>query len=854
MGNASSHPSGMVNDEQSVNPHAVGKGNMFGNFSSQSSGHPGRHMASVVMRNNPPSSHMHGGSSRGTPNTHRAAVHVSSSDGSYGGARSAHNRGPGGVQGALGINMHSTPGRGMSSGLCANMPMQPKLAPLPVPQRQQGMGAMNVPAQSRHMGHHDSGTGPLPSGSSSFKRPASDHEAVPHKRPRIQGFSESARIFDVDTYRHQHEITVAGDNVPPPFMSFESANFPPQIARELYTAGFHAPTPIQAQSWPIALQGRDIIAVAKTGSGKTLGYLLPAFLHLGRIRVNRQLGPIVLVLSPTRELATQIQDEAVKFGKSSRISCTCVYGGAPKGPQLHSLDHGADIVIATPGRLNDFLEMRRVSLRQVSYLVLDEADRMLDMGFEPQIRKIVREIPPNRQTLMFTATWPKEVRKIAEDLLTHPAQVNIGNTDELVANKAITQYVEVVLPYEKQGKLERLLRSQEPGSKTIIFCSTKKMCDQLARSLGRVFRAAAIHGDKSQTERDHVLAQFKAGKYPILVATDVAARGLDIKDIRVVINFDFPTGVEDYVHRIGRTGRAGATGIAYSFFTEQDAKHAKELIGVLEGANQKVPRELRDFAASSFYPKRGGRWESKPAGIRDGHPGGFEGGFGHGSHVGGQVEGYPGRGGWLPSAGHNDRRDKPIDRFAGRGKFSRSSARNSYSDGRSLVHDVTRKYGVRETSHNHSYSSCSPNRGKDRGWSRSQSRSRSRSQSRSKSHSFDRHSDDRRWSPRKGQGSYRSRSPASKSPRHSSPPLIEKVNAETTIMDSIIGESKPSVEDGDAASREVNPSLAASIEPGLVTESVLATEKVIGSSQPVEKDTMIEQGVVSDTAGIVGNK
>ncbi|KAI8020259.1 hypothetical protein LOK49_LG04G03674 [Camellia lanceoleosa] len=359
-----------------------------------------------------------------------------------------------------------------------------------------------------------------------------------------------------ESYRRRHEISVSGDNVPTPLTTFEATGFPSEILREVHHAGFSAPTPIQAQSWPIALQGRDIVAIAKTGSGKTLGYLIPGFMHLKRRHNNPQLGPTVLVLSPTRELATQIQEEAVKFGKSSKLSCTCLYGGAPKVHQLRDLDRGTDIVVATPGRLNDIIEMKRVSLHQVSYLVLDEADRMLDMGFEPQIRKIVKEVPTRRQTLMYTATWPKEVRKIAADLLVNPVQVNIGNVDELVANKAITQYVEILSPMEKHRRLEQILRSQEPGSKIIIFCSTKKMCDQLSRSLIRQFGAAAIHGDKSQGERDYVLNQFRTGRCPVLVATDVAARGLDIKDIRVVINYDFPTGVEDYVHRIGRTGRA----------------------------------------------------------------------------------------------------------------------------------------------------------------------------------------------------------------------------------------------------------------------------------------------------------
>ncbi|PKA56694.1 DEAD-box ATP-dependent RNA helicase 46 [Apostasia shenzhenica] len=406
----------------------------------------------------------------------------------------------------------------------------------------------------------------------------------PSDMPKFQASEDSRVVLSAESFRRHHEITVI-----------------------IHQAGFSAPTPIQAQSWPIALQGRDIVAVAKTGSGKTLGYLIPGFMHQKCLNKDPRMGPTVLVLSPTRELATQIHDEAVKFGRSSKISCTCLYGGAPKGPQLRELDRGVNVVVATPGRLNDILEMRRINLDQVSYLVLDEADRMLDMGFEPQIRKIVKEIPSRRQTLMYTATWPREVRKIAADLLANPVQVNIGNIDELVANKAITQHVEVISHKDKRRRLEQILLSNGP-SKYIVFCSTKRMCDQLADFLDRAFGASAIHGDKSQMERDRVLSDFRSGKSPILVATDVAARGLDIKDIRFVINYDFPTGVEDYVHRIGRTGRAGATGVAYTFFCDQDSKHASDLVKVLVGADQKVPSELREMASRSSYGAKFRRW------------------------------------------------------------------------------------------------------------------------------------------------------------------------------------------------------------------------------------------------------
>ncbi|KAL1205985.1 DEAD-box ATP-dependent RNA helicase 46 [Cardamine amara subsp. amara] len=484
--------------------------------------------------------------------------------------------------------------------------------------------------------------------------------------------SAAGNELSPEAYCRRHEITVIGGQLPPPLMSFEATGFPPELLREVYSAGFSAPTPIQAQSWPIAMLNRDIVAIAKTGSGKTLGYLVPSFMHLQRIRNDSRMGPTILVLSPTRELATQIQAEALKFGKSSKISCACLYGGAPKGPQLKEIERGADIVVATPGRLNDILEMRRISLHQVSYLVLDEADRMLDMGFEPQIRKIVKEVPTKRQTLMYTATWPKEVRKIAADLLVNPAQVNIGNVDELVANKSITQTIEVLEPMEKHKRLEQILRSQAPGSKIIIFCSTKRMCDQLARNLTRTFGAAAIHGDKSQAERDDVLNQFRSGRTPVLVATDVAARGLDVKDIRVVVNYDFPNGVEDYVHRIGRTGRAGATGLAYTFFGDQDAKHASDLIKILEGADQKVPPQVREMAT------RGGggmnkfrRWGPPSSGGGGGHGGG--GGYGDSGYGGRGDSGYGGRG----DSGYGGRGDS-----GGRGSWSSSRDSNSSGWGR----------------------------------------------------------------------------------------------------------------------------------------------------------------------------
>ncbi|KAH9290700.1 hypothetical protein KI387_034817, partial [Taxus chinensis] len=331
------------------------------------------------------------------------------------------------------------------------------------------------------------------------------------ERPSIAALTDQ----EVSVYRRRRDITVEGRDVPKPLRYFQEASFPDYVLKEIERAGFSEPTAIQAQGWPMALKGRDLVGIAETGSGKTLAYLLPGIVH-----VNAQPylapgdGPIVLVLAPTRELAVQIQQEAMKFGTSSKIKSTCIYGGAPKGPQIRDLQRGVEIVIATPGRLIDMLEARHTNLRRVTYLVLDEADRMLDMGFEPQIRKIVTQIRPDRQTLLWSATWPREVELLARQFLHNPYKVIIGSID-LKANHSIGQIVEVVSEYEKYP------------SRILIFMETKKGCDHVTKQLRMDgWPALSIHGDKSQSERDWVLAEFKAGKSPIMTATDVAARGL----------------------------------------------------------------------------------------------------------------------------------------------------------------------------------------------------------------------------------------------------------------------------------------------------------------------------------------
>ncbi len=441
--------------------------------------------------------------------------------------------------------------------------------------------------------------------------------------------------------------------VPDPMTAFDQGPWPRDLLGAVQRAGYTEPTAIQAQSWPIALQGYDMISVAKTGSGKTVAFLFPGLMHIAERGNGRDArGPMMLALAPTRELATQIQEECYKFGQAAGVHSVCLYGGAPKGRQLSQLRARPQICIATPGRLNDLLESRMVDLSSATYVVLDEADRMLDMGFEPQIRRILQNVPVDRQTLFFTATWPKAVIRVATAILTNPIQVNIGETDQLVANKDITQTIEILSGFAKETRMMEILNKPPDGCeplKALVFCSTKRMCDQIGRSIGNL--AGVIHGDKEQRERDWILNQFRQGRTPVLVATDVAARGLDIKDCNMVINYDFPNQIEDYVHRIGRTGRAGNKGWAFSFLDAEETNMAKKLVPILKDANQIISPEIEDMAHRAGYGRGGGRGGrgGRSRGGRGGRGGGGYGGGGGG--YGGGGGGYGGGGGGYGSAG-----------------------------------------------------------------------------------------------------------------------------------------------------------------------------------------------------------
>lgn len=435
-------------------------------------------------------------------------------------------------------------------------------------------------------------------------------------------------VEEVGHWIRENEVTLNGKNIPRPIFNFNEAGLPPAFEQKLYQQ-YEKPTTIQSISWPVAMSGRDMISIARTGSGKTLGFLLPGIMHvINQPQGTHRDGPRILVMLPTRELAQQVEEVARTFCPLVNLRVTCLFGGAAKINQGRDLKNGVDIVIATPGRLLDFLESGTTTMNRCSFLVLDEADRMLDMGFEPQIRKIVSQIRPDRQTLMFSATWPKEVRNLASDFQTEPVYLNVGSL-ELSANHNITQYVEVVSDYQKNRRLFEVLTriSEETENKTLIFVQTKRKADELTSAMRRDgWPALCIHGDKSQGERDWVMNEFKTGSAPILLATDVASRGLDVSDIKFVINYDYPNNSEDYVHRIGRTGRRDNKGTAFTFFTLNDAQKARDLIKVLSEANQHVPPELQELQNGGYSnnSRFGGGGGSRYGG------GGFRGSNGYG--------------------------------------------------------------------------------------------------------------------------------------------------------------------------------------------------------------------------------
>ncbi|XP_063725837.1 ATP-dependent RNA helicase DDX3X-like isoform X1 [Symsagittifera roscoffensis] len=433
----------------------------------------------------------------------------------------------------------------------------------------------------------------------------------PNQRTEAQLFASSNTGINFDKYE-DIPVEVTGNNPTKGIENFLDVSFCPVIRNSIDLAKYDKPTPVQKYSIPAVLAGRDLMACAQTGSGKTAAFLIPMLNNIlshgpaqientgGRGYERRMQYPLGLVLAPTRELALQTFEEAKKFSYRSRARPCVAYGGADIGSQLRDLERGCHLLVATPGRLVDMLERGKVSLRHCRFLVLDEADRMLDMGFEPQIRNIVekQDMPSGydgRQTLMFSATFPKEIQMLARDFLQDYLFLAVGRVGSTSEN--ITQKVLWCEEENKRSLLLDLLEASDPNTLTLIFVETKRGADALEDFLYREkFPVASIHGDRTQREREQALNSFKQGETPILVATAVAARGLDISNVKHVINFDLPSDFDEYVHRIGRTGRVGNTGLATSFFNDKNVNIVRDLVDLLKEAKQDCPDWLQTMA------------------------------------------------------------------------------------------------------------------------------------------------------------------------------------------------------------------------------------------------------------------
>lgn len=420
------------------------------------------------------------------------------------------------------------------------------------------------------------------------------------EHPEITAMSQK----EVEKYREQLNLTVSGNNCDiRPLKTFAQSSLPRTILN--CTAKFEKPSPIQAQCWPPLLMGRDVIGIAKTGSGKTLGFMLPAYVMIldklkkGKNRSGKP-GPLVLVLAPTRELALQTAKVCNEMEDDTKIRAACIYGGVDKYAQINAIKSGVEVVIATPGRLLGLLRDGHLTLANVTYAVLDEADRMLDMGFEPDVRAIMQQVGEDRQTLLFSATWPASIQKLGREFVKDPFHVLVGSED-LTANHDVSQIVEVIdeRSFIKDKRLLELMakyHDKKAKNRILVFVLYKKDVGRVERLLQqRGFGATSISSDRTQHERMQALAAFKSAESPVLVGTDVASRGLDIPDVSHVINYSFPLTVEDYIHRIGRTGRGGKKGCSHTLFTKFDKGLAGELVNVLREANAPIPEDLTKF-------------------------------------------------------------------------------------------------------------------------------------------------------------------------------------------------------------------------------------------------------------------
>lgn len=440
--------------------------------------------------------------------------------------------------------------------------------------------------------------------------PPVDHSMIDYEPFSKNFYNEHEAIhklnyMEVVELRKKLGIKVSGADAPRPVSSFAHFGFDEQLLHCIRKSDFSSPTPVQAQGVPIALCGRDTIGIAKTGSGKTAAFVWPMLVHImDQKAIKKGDGPIGLICAPTRELAQQIYLEVKKFGKAYNIHCMCAYGGGNMHEQQRACEEGPEVIVATPGRLIDLVKKKATNLRRVTYLVFDEADRMFDMGFEPQVRSVADHVRPDRQTLLFSATFRKKVERLARDILTDPIRVIQGDIGE--ANQDVTQVVEIFSDQTQKFPwlLARLVRFTTEGS-VLIFVTKKINSEELSISLKRNdFDVGLLHGDMNQLERNEIITSFKRQTIPILVATDVAARGLDIPSIKNVVNYDVARDIDTHTHRIGRTGRAGEKGTAYTLILKKESQFAGDLVRNLEGADQAVPKSLLDLAMQNPFFKK----------------------------------------------------------------------------------------------------------------------------------------------------------------------------------------------------------------------------------------------------------
>ncbi|ETW84578.1 hypothetical protein HETIRDRAFT_473278 [Heterobasidion irregulare TC 32-1] len=454
-----------------------------------------------------------------------------------------------------------------------------------------------------------------------------DHSRIPYEPFRKEFYippPDVAAMTDEEAELLRLEldsIKIRGVECPRPVTKWSHFGLPASCLDVIKRLNYTSPTSIQAQAIPAIMSGRDVIGVAKTGSGKTVAFLLPLFRHIKDQRSLDQMeGPIAIIMTPTRELAVQIHRDCKPFLKVLNLRAICAYGGSPIKDQIADMKKGAEIIVCTPGRMIDLLTAnsgRVTNLKRVTYLVLDEADRMFDMGFEPQVMKIINNIRPDRQTLLFSATFPRQMDSLARKILRKPLEITVGGRSVVAAE--IDQIVEVRAEDTKFNRLLEVLGqmyNDDPEARTLIFVDRQEAADNLLRELMRKgYLCMSLHGGKDQVDRDSTIADFKAGVVPIVIATSVAARGLDVKQLKLVINYDAPNHMEDYVHRAGRTGRAGNKGTCITFITSEQDRYSVDIYRALKASEANVPQELEELANGFLEKVKTGKAQAAGSGF-----------------------------------------------------------------------------------------------------------------------------------------------------------------------------------------------------------------------------------------------